>query len=71
MVPAPARRLSRLFRRSPLGWWLCTIGALGLLQFWMRAFAGDRFHADQIAWLWLAGAVVTGAIGVVLVARSR
>jgi hypothetical protein len=67
----PAPRLANPFRRSPLGWWLCAIGALGLLRFWMRAFPGAGFQADPIAWMWLAGAVVTGAIGIVLVVRSR
>lgn len=56
--------------RAALGLWLCGVGALGLLQFWLRAFDGGAFEPGLIAWLWLAGAVVVLAIGAALVVRA-
>ena len=57
--------------RAAIGLWLCGIGALGFLQFWLRALRGANPHADTIAWLWLAGAIVVTSIGIVLVLRAR
>ena len=56
--------------RAAIGLWLCGIGALGFLQFWLRAAGGANPHAGAIAWLWLAGAIVASSIGVVLVVRA-
>ena len=57
--------------RAAIGLWLCGIGALGLLQFWLRALRGTNPQVDTIAWLWLAGAIVVTAIGLVLIVRAR
>ena len=56
--------------RAALGLWLCAIGVLGLLQFWLRAFGPEGFDPDLIAWLWLCGAVVVIAIGIAAVIRA-
>lgn len=56
--------------RAAIGLWLCGIGALGLLQFYLRALRGQG-ETDIIAWLWLGGAIVVTAIGLVLVIRAR
>jgi len=57
--------------RAAIGLWLCGIGALGFLQFWLRALRGGNPQVETIAWLWLAGAIVVTAIGIVLVVRAR
>ena len=57
--------------RAAIGLWLCGIGVLGFLQFWLRALRGAHPQADTIAWLWLAGAIVVTSIGIVLVVRAR
>ncbi|MDQ3510731.1 MAG: hypothetical protein M3414_03400 [Pseudomonadota bacterium] len=56
--------------RAAIGLWLCGIGALGFLQFYLRAVRGQT-QADIIAWLWLGGAIVVTAIGLVVVLRAR
>ncbi len=56
--------------RAAIGLWLCGIGALGFLQFFLRAVRGQA-QADIIAWLWLGGAIVVTAIGLVVVLRAR
>lgn len=57
--------------RAAIGLWLCGIGALGFLQFYLRALRGTDPQAGTIAWLWLAGAIVVTSIGIVLVVRAR
>ncbi len=68
-MPA-SKRGGSLFVRSPLGFWFCGIAALSLLQFWLRAFDGDRFQPTGIAWAWLAGGLVLAVLGLVLVVRE-
>lgn len=65
-APAPG-----FLARAAIGLWLCGIGALGFVQFWLRALRGAAPQAGTIAWLWLAGAIVVMTIGVVLVVRAR
>ena len=57
--------------RAAIGLWLCGIGALGFLQFWLRALRGANPQVETIAWLWLAGAIVVTSIGIVLIVRAR
>ena len=57
--------------RAAIGLWLCCIGALGFLQFWLRALRGGNPQVETIAWLWLAGAMLVTSIGIVLVVRAR
>ena len=57
--------------RAAIVLWLCGIGVLGFVQFWLRALRGADAQADTIAWLWLAGAMLVTSIGIVLVARAR
>lgn len=64
------RPTSGFLSRAAIGLWLCGIGALGFLQFYLRALRGPA-QADTIAWLWLGGAIVVASIGLVLVARAR
>lgn len=65
-APAPG-----FLARAAIGLWLCGIGALGFLQFWLRALRGANPQVETIAWLWLAGAIVITSIGIVLVVRAR
>ena len=57
--------------RAAIGLWLCGIGALGFLQFWLRALRGTNPEFGTIAWLWLVGAIVVTAVGIALVLRAR
>ena len=57
--------------RAAIGLWLCGIGALGFLQFWLRALRGASPQAGTIAWLWLAGAIAVTAVGIALIVRAR
>ncbi len=71
-MPAPP---PGLLRRGAIGIWFCAIGALGLLQFYMRAACqrtscGGSFAADTIAWLWLAGSVVVALAGIAILVRA-
>ena len=59
-----------LLRRSALGLWFCAIAAVGLLQFYARAFDDGRFEPGAIAWIWLGGGIVLGAIGLTLLVRA-
>ncbi|MDQ3288049.1 MAG: hypothetical protein M3Q42_07265 [Pseudomonadota bacterium] len=61
---------SGFLARAAIGLWLCGIGALGFLQFYLRAVRGAA-EPDLIAWLWLAGAIVVTAIGLVIVMKAR
>ncbi|MBA2237190.1 MAG: hypothetical protein H0W24_00595 [Lysobacter sp.] len=55
--------------RAAIGLWLCGVGALGFLQFYLRAVRGAA-EPDLIAWLWLGGAIVVTAIGLAVVIRT-
>ena len=66
MPPPP----DTLLRRCALGLWFCAIAALGLLQFHARAFDEGRFEPNAIAWAWLGGSVVLGALGLALLVRA-
>jgi hypothetical protein len=61
---------SSFLSRAALGLWLCGIGALGFVQFYLRAFGDAGFEAGAIAWLWLFGASIVTAIGGALVVRA-
>lgn len=65
-----AEAAMRLLRRAALGLWFGAIAALGLLQFFMRAFDEGRFAPTEVAWLWLAGSVVLACIATGLLVRS-
>lgn len=69
MSPAPKPGTRRLARYG-LGLWFCGVGALGLLQFYLRAFDDGVFQPGAIAWLWLAGAVVVVVIGVAAIVHA-
>ena len=59
-----------LLRRCALGIWLCGIALLGMVEFHRAAFAGDALAMTPIAWMWLAGSMMTGVIGIALLVRE-
>ena len=63
-------RAPGLLRRCALGLWLCGIAALGVMEFWRAAFGHGAFAPTPVAWLWLAGAVTTALVGIVLLERE-
>ncbi|MGH8031665.1 MAG: hypothetical protein ACREO8_04690 [Luteimonas sp.] len=67
---ASSQRRPRLLRRCALGLWLCGIAVIGALEFQRAAFSDAGFRLDLLAWLWLTGAIVVGAIGIVLLLRE-
>jgi len=58
--------------RHALSLWFLAIAALGVLQFFAKAYRGGQgFRPDAIAWTWLAGALLVAAIAVVFALRER
>ncbi len=67
----PAARLApSLIRRCAIGIWLCGIALLGVVEFRRHALAGDALAMTPVAWMWLIGSTITGAIGIVLLVRE-
>ena len=66
----PDRPPESMLRRAALGLWFCAIAALGLMQFYRRAFHEGAFSPDATAWLWLGGSLVLAVLGTVLAARA-
>lgn len=64
------RKPESLLHRAALGFWFCAIAALGLLQFYGRAFRGASFSPDTPAWLWLAGSLVLVVLGMGIIVRA-
>jgi len=64
-------RAASPLRRYALGLWFCGIAALAAIEFRRAAFAAGAFAPTPIAWLWLAGTLVVGAVGVALLVRER
>ena len=67
--PAPPRAPS-LVRRCAIGIWLCGIALLGAVEFRRYAMAGGEFSMTPVAWMWLAGSIITGAVGVAWLVRE-
>ncbi len=65
-----ARPAPSLIRRCALGIWLCGIALLGVVEFRRYALAGGEFSMTPVAWMWLAGSVVTGVVGIALLVRE-
>lgn len=58
--------------RYALSLWFLAIAALGVLQFFAKAYRGGQgFSPDGIAWIWLAGALLVAAAAVVTALRER
>lgn len=66
----PDRKPESLLRRAALGFWFCAIAALGLLQFYGRAFHAATFSPDTPAWIWLGGSLVLMIFGLGLIVRA-
>ena len=69
-APMSDREPESLLRRAALGLWFCAIAALGLLQFYGRAFQDGAFSPGTTAWLWLAGSLVLVVVGIALIVRA-
>ena len=65
-----ARHTPSLLRRCALGIWLCGIALLGAVEFRRHAWASGEFSMMPVAWMWLMGSLVTGAIGITLLVRE-
>lgn len=58
--------------RHALSLWFLVIAALGVLQFFAKAYRGGQgFDPDGIAWTWLAGALLVAAAAIVSALRER
>lgn len=57
-------------RRHALALWLGAVAALGLLQFWMRAFDDGVFAPGTVSWLWLGGSVVVAAVALAMLLHA-
>ena len=57
-------------RRHALSLWLAGIAVLALLRFLGKAFQGDGFQPDAIAWIWFAGAATVAVVAVLLALRE-
>jgi len=53
-----------------LGIWLCGIALIGVVEFRRYALAGGEPSMTLVAWIWLAGSTVTGAVGIALLLRE-
>lgn len=69
-MPQPPRASSPI-RRYALAIWFCGIAVIGAMEFHRAAFSTGYFAPALIAWLWLAGTIVTAAIGILLALRER
>ncbi|WP_226468808.1 hypothetical protein [Luteimonas panaciterrae] len=69
-MPQPPRAFSPV-RRYALAIWFCGIAVIGAMEFHRTAFAAGHFAPTFIAWLWLAGTLVTAVIGILLALRER
>lgn len=69
-MPQPQRASSPI-RRYALAIWFCGIAVIGAMEFHRTAFAASHFAPTFVAWLWLAGTLVTAAIGILLALRER
>ena len=67
---AAARQEPSLIRRCAIGIWLCGIALLGVVEFRRHALAGDALAMTPVAWMWLAGSIITGAVGVAWLVRE-
>jgi hypothetical protein len=65
-----APRAPSLIRRCAIGIWLCGIALLGMVEFRRHALAGGELAMTPVAWMWLVGSTVTGAIGIALLVRE-
>ena len=63
---------SSLISRHALSLWFFGIAALGLLQFFGKAYRGGHgFQPSAIAWLWLAGSLLLIVLAILLAWRER
>ena len=67
--PALSRGPS-VIRRCALGIWLCGIALLGAVEFRRYAMPDGGFSMTPVAWMWLAGSIITGAVGVAWLVRE-
>jgi len=49
---------------------LCGIALIGVVEFRRYSLASGEFSMTPVAWMWLLGSIVTGAIGVALLVRE-
>ena len=68
-APEPRAQPS-LLRRCAIGIWLCGIALIGMVEFRRYSLASGEFSMTPVAWMWLLGSIVTGAIGVALLVRE-
>src|SRR3546814_2449162 len=69
-VNPPAPRPPSLIRRCAIGIWLCGIALLGVVEFRRYSMAGGEFSMTPVAWMWLVGSIITGAVGIALLVRE-
>ncbi len=65
-----ASRGTSLIRRCALGIWLCGIALLGAVECRRYSLASGGLSMTPVAWTWLLGSLVTGAIGITLLVRE-
>src|SRR3546814_13574497 len=53
-----------------MGIWLCGVALVGVVEFRRYSMAGGEFSMTQVAWMWLVGSIITGAIGIALLVRE-
>lgn len=64
--------MSKPVSRYALSLWFLAIGALGLVQFFGKAYRGGHgFQPDAIAWTWLGGSLLLLALAALLAWRER
>lgn len=57
--------------RYALSLWFLAIAALGVLQFFAKAYRdGNGFRPDAIAWIWLIGALLVALAAIVSALRA-
>ncbi len=58
--------------RYALSLWFLSIAALGLVQFFGKAYRGGHgFQPGAVAWIWLGGSLFLLALALLLALRER